>query len=375
MKDQFDDLFNEEIKEIENIDRRIYKELAKKIITILIISIVSVSLLIVVVISGINVYYKNTRYNPFKEKGAEEMYENLFMEGVGIPFDELDGIEDNGKEYYYASYNEFLMSTFVSTFFPGYVYNGYESIEDLGFGRYKVNGQFGKMGLDINPTILSDSYLMDEDYSSLNVYSGYSNQFVIVRDYSEKKKSEYVTDTLIPEVEKMPDSSLFEVYVTYINPIMLEDWNKDNITTYDYRYVLTRFGTNQLQNMGFTLKDSSGGLYMERVQDVYSLPYANTAGGSGSYLRFEESTSDDFYAYYKMKLSILAEHKDFVYVLEHGLNEITENIQMELKNIENREVDVEGYMAHVNKEEFLEILQDENTRVALVRDVKYSIFE
>jgi len=376
MEDKFNKIFNEELKEMDNINNRIYKEIAKKIITILFTIIMSFCLVIMAVKCGLDTYYTNTRYNPFKEEGAKELYKNLFVDGVDIEFDELDGKNDNGKNYYYASYNEYLMSTFVSTFFPGYTYEGHESIEDLGYGRYKVYGTFGKMGLDVNPTIISDSYVIDENYSSLGAYSGYSNTFSQWYKYKgEISKSSYVTETLIPEVEKLPESTLFEVYVTYINPILLDVWNKENVPVYDYRYVLTRFGEDQLRDMGFRLKDTSGGWYMDRVQDTYPISYANDAGGSGSYLEFAYNTSDDFYEYYKMKLTILSEHKEFVTVLEQGLNEITNNVNIELKNIEERNVEVKGFMAHVNKKEFLEILRDENTYNAIVKDVKYSIFE
>ena len=384
MEDKFEEMFNEHPKELKSVEKQINKEITKRVVTILTSILVVGAILVSALSYGTDLYYKNKYYNPFKEEGAAEMYPYLVDEETAqeITFDELpdenSAAYGNGKNYYYSQYNYYLMSNFVSTFFPGYIYlAGGSEIEDLGNGNYKINGAFGRRKLDVNVEILQNEYYIEQSESSLNYSSGIETYFLerSGRSAYDEQKDIYLTQTLIPEVESMPDSSLFEVYVTYENPIPLEEWNKDNLPVYDYRYALTKFGEGQLRSVGFTLKDGSSSLYMQNAQHKYTLSYANDIDFSGCFVDFEKNTSDDYYEYYKMRLSILKEHPKFVSTVEIGINEVSGIVESELEKVENRAVLVEGYLAHVDKEEFLEILKDENTYYVQVKDVKYSIFK
>ena len=262
------------------------------------------------------------------------------------------------------------MNNYVSIFGNGKDYNNTIKIEYIGFGKYMIEGSWeNTFSNDINqkdPVM----YAIEKSKILLPLYGGYEfacNEETSVCEYGGnmdtwKEKQKY---EMIEEVRKMPESSVYEVYVTYRNPIALNNWNEKNIPSYEYRFVLTN---NQMtgEHMGFSFTGIDGYSYIETMDET---PSYHISG-------FEGNTSNDFYEYYKTRLMTLLKHENFLKALDFR-SEKTHKvlIEEELERIEKKELEVKGYLAHVSKEEMLEILNDENTFYVKIEDAKYSIYE
>jgi len=361
MEDKFEQLF--ELKEDEQIEKNIIVSINKRIIKNVVLSIITILLIIVSVYYGTDFIVRKTNYDPYSEKLAAQLYEK--REGKS-----LSTQGEYAKIDWYLDYYDFLMNNYVSIFGNGKDYNNTTKIEYVGFGKYIVEGSWdNNFSNDINqkePVM----YAIEKSKIILPLYGGHEftcNEETSVCEYGPdfdtwKEKQKY---EMIEEVRKMPESSFYEIYVTYRNPIALDHWNEKNIPSYEYRFVLTN---NQMtgEYMGFSFTGIDGYSYIETMEET---PSYHISG-------FEENTSNDFYEYYKTRLMTLLKHENFLKALDFR-SEKTHKvlIEEELERIEKKELEVKGYLAHVSKEEMLEILNDENTFYVKIEDAKYSIYE
>ncbi len=327
----------------QNITKAVNQKIVKRVLLILLL----VSVFMCGGIWSVNYITKARSYNPLSEK-VENVYEGQELEAS-------------------LSY-ELLLKYYLGTFMPGLYYDGYGEIKDLGFGNYEGYGRIGRL-FDGK---LSNIYL-GMSTGSYHSYSITKEGNDLIQPIEEaflvcpqNTKEECIgfpkydandKQKMMEEVLKMPDSSQFEVYVSYQKEIPLMYWNATLLPEYDYQFALTHFSyrsTDHPTYMGFMLH-----------------PYY-VFEGSESYPDFHDSTT--LIDYYQTILTTLSKHEDFVKHTSHS-EVYVDAIAKELKNLENNEGSVYGYLAFVSKEEMMEILNDERNASIDIVDVKYSSFE
>lgn len=367
MEDKFEQLF--ELKEDENITNNITITINKKI-TMLIVRILLVILIVCLTISGIcmGMYTieRNKYYDPFKEEGIAELYNEKTSFSTGKTYEDLS---KEGKENVQMQYYDYLMATYYSVFVPGTYYEGSSSIEYVGEGNYTVyggmhNGFGNNISYTYEPYGIVKSRNTSDIFTSRFIFTCHESEDVcydqIGVNWEEKGKIE-----MLEEVMSMPDSSVFMAYVSYKNAIPLSKWDYSAIPNYDYKYALTGYAKNN-RYVGFTMDDFSGvhpfGAIAEEVYGNY-------------WATFEDANGEEFYKHLKTRLSILAEHEEFANTFGGEDGSTMKAIQQMLEKVEKKEVEVKGYMAHVSKEEMLEILKDDNTAYITIEDVHYSMYE
>ena len=359
MEDKFEELF--ELEENNKLMKQVNKSLYKKVFKMFVLPIICICLIITCIFSFYQSVVRNSYYDPLNESGIAELYD---AKKSGVSYEELSKQE---KERLKLEYYDYLMATYYSVFVPGTYYNGSSSIEYMGKGEYEIYGSMDDGFRNANSSYMK--YILSQNTNLSDVFA---SNFVfdcdeedtegcytaLADNWEDKQKLEMQN-----EVELMPDSSIYMVYVNYKDEIALSNWDETNIPAYDYKYVLTDF-TSDSRYVGFTLDDFSG---------------ANTFGmaaeqiNKGYFMQFPSTTAEEFYNHFKIRLKILAEHEEFVSTF--GSEDTMEFINKALEKVENKEVEVKGYMAHVSKSELEEILVDKNTSYVVIEDVKYSKYE
>lgn len=334
------------------INKRIYKKSSLAIAMILVA--------VVIAVLGCDILMKNTRYNPYHEDISS--IETLDEGGI------------SGKKDYYAIMQNILIENYVNLAYPGMYYDAENEIKDKGFGNYELSGkierQFGgkKWGEGRESFKLSQStyYLPGVQWLGVFLDSEISDQQSNLEDgayaFGDEnflKNYREEISKMLDEIEKMPDSSRYEVYVTYKNPIALKNWNATQIPNYEYVYALTYHHANDY--WGFNVSRTR---YIEKFNEYYPEYYLTDD--------FEEITFEQLKLHYQSLLQMMLDHPNFISTVS---SRTVKDFQDEIERLQRDEVEIRGYLAYVSKDEIKEILQDSNSAYVYIHDVKYSSFE
>ena len=331
---KLDDLL--ELHEEENIGKNITISINKKIYK----KVISIILITLIVITGgyygVNYFMKTVQYDPFRETIEEPFSLYSYV------YDDLEGSS-------YGCFQKFLLQTYVYTFYPGYYYDGSNEIIDLGFGRYELSGTLQRIfeGVEIgnkqNPYLLSNS--KNELFSRFK-YISFTNMEDNITSYENNKAA------IIDEILLLPDTSIFEIYVLYKEPIPLNEWQAKDDTIYALSYF------DEHVAAGFSLVTSS---FDEHLNEFYP-----------SYL-IADYSSDELYTHYETYLNILLNHEDFLKTVSE--ENVIDLLESEKKKVEDENIEIQGYVAFASKAEIMGIMEDDNTLYVNIHDVKYSSFE
>ncbi len=339
-EDQFEEMLKlEETSPSINITKKINQKIYKKTMSIVLVII----LLILGGIYAIHAGIQYVQYNPYRED-------------ISIFNDEY---QNN-----YAIMQHFLMNTYISMNYPNMFVDGFWDIESKGFGCYETEGAIKStfsersFGDNLNTITLKKSKY---SISPIRYGSQYVNEQIddyMVSHYQNEAKNDYLEELVL-----MPDSSIFEVYVTYRNPIKLDEWNEDNLIKYEYTFALIDLDHNKY--FGIPLKTMFH-YDNERLNEKYP-EYELTS-----------MSSDKIYTHYMSYLHVMLDHSEFLKIMsfdnltEHGRYEYYSE---KLKEAENHEVEIKGYSAFVKKNQLIEIINDNNSNYVYIQDVLYSSFE
>ena len=241
-----------------------------------------------------------------------------------------------------------MLQTYAYVFYPGYYYDGSAEVSDLGFGKYELSGNLYRIfeGIEIGN---NKSYLLSNSKNELFSkfkYVSFINSEDQLSSY-EKNKTDIIEEILL-----LPDTSIFECYVLYKTPISLNEWQ----IKADVIYALSYFDEHVAA--GFSLLTP---LFDERLNEFYPF-YSIT-----------DYSSDELYAHYETFLNILLNHKDFLKTVNE--EEIIALLENEKEKVDDKKVEIQGYVAFASKDEIMEMMNDDNTLYVNIHDVKYSSFE
>lgn len=341
---KIDELFNleEEQKEVNQINKRINKKIYRKISKVLI----SILVVLLIGLYGMNLIMKQINYNPYAE--------DVSM------FEEMNADDPNCDPV--GVMQSFLIDTYIRVTQPGVYYDSHFEIKDKGFGNYELYGRLDRMfeGVVIGG---GGKYQLSQSTYELN-NTEYLGRFLSTEPEHrfELDKQIYLErrPEMLAEIEKMPESSQFEVYVSYDEAIALTDWHVGNVSDYKYVFALTKtFGQ---KNCGFNLYPAT-----IRMVNEYYPSYDITHP-------FHELTSEELYEHYESLLQVLLDHPDFVDAFSKT-DKAYSYLEELMAQVKNKSVNIYGYLAYVSKEEMIEILNDENSEYVSIFDVKYSSFE
>lgn len=333
-EDKFEEMFQlEEEKTSQNITKKINQKIYRKALLV----VLAVFLLIFGGIGGTHMILRNIYYDPYQEDAS------LF----------------EGNDH--ATMQKFLMNTFISMNYPNMFVDGFWDINTKGFGHYETKGAIKSMFSQRSIGDHLEMITLDQSsYSISPVRNG--SQFInknldtfLMNNYRETIKNNY-----LEEISLMPDSSIFEVYVTYENPIQLDEWNENMKVHYTY-----------------LLSDIHGSDYLGiPLETIY---YYDNEKMDEKYPEYNlnSHTAEALYAHYQSYLRVLLDHEEFLKTMPGNAyeNYWIEYYRDRLKEAEGHEVEIKGYSAYVKKNELIDIIHDHNSAYVYIQDVAYSSFE
>ncbi len=356
MKDkQLDEMLKLDDEKV-NINKKIKKSIHKKIYSRIIIFAVIVSLAIVAVIKGYAYISQQIYYNPFNE-------ENLIVEKQGqISSD--------------ATF-QIVLQTWCEIFSPGYGYYPSHNIQSLGFGNYELKAKFQNLfdhlyidGSYNASIIINQSKMTIEDFNNEHYLSRVSYEFL---NPSLSKKDTYgkdlfkISDWTLKEIEKLPESSLLNVSISFEKPYSLEktiDFMKQ------YNQVVFLWMATDLWDKndssianGISLFKISMYDFNEQAKKEY--PYF--------YIENKDSlTPDILQQYYLSNIKMILDHeKEFNMISQttHFMN--YDSLKETYKRAQNG-FNIAGLRIVINKNDLLKMIKKDNIQYIYIDDVKLS---
>jgi hypothetical protein len=244
------EISNNNIKEIENIDRSIKKTVNRRLAFVAAASVFCVFAIILVIQYIISPLVANHYYDPTKKTAGQEYQQDLSFDLRGI--------------------------TEVSM--PGYAISHFTNAQDLGFGKYNltftIKDLFTKLTTTVNTQINKGMHAdFFVDYYSYNYFA-----FSEFWDYEEgtteyQKKLEIkksILDEEIDHVRKLPSTSYISAWARFTKDMSMEELNKikSKYKGVDFKWIAVRTAEKQGQQlMGFSTGTNDGFVSSESVDE------------------------------------------------------------------------------------------------------------
>lgn len=282
--------------------------------------------------------------------------------------DEDIPILEEGGNHKVASFH-LLMYVYTNLSIPGMVYVPANDYEYLGWGNYTLNAQLHNA---FEPFIFASStpnIQVNQSKLKIDGFTRYVDMFVDGEEIDVLKEYPYVVENKqkdIEEINKLPDTSYFDVAISLNKKISLTEFVQ-LINTYansSFMFATTRAESDQF--LGFSLFDHMGYGFDESFNQTYpNLILSNTA-----------INEEVLFEHYTSMLKLINDHEEFKR-LSNTLYDYSHNIDFleEYEKAMKDGVSILGYRVHASKADLLKMLAMNEFDYYHIYDVKYSSFE
>lgn len=326
------ELLNEED---DNFNKMIEKKMNRKLSTQVYKTIISIGLVIAILLGGGHFLTKMTHYNPHK---------------TNVEF-------------------RYLLQSYIWLYYPDVIFRPSfdNEIEDKLFGKYIYNAEFdsrfGSNYLGDNPTNIEIDNSID--LSPLHAISPiWVNKYDRDMDYSYNNSPES-KDTLIEELNKLPESTYISATVLFVDAIELEEvihMMREYKNT-DFKWcAIESFKEIQMLNTGIPLQSPSNG-------------YGETLEGYESLLKHYENdipTITELQERYYDMLDVLLDDKEtYNLLINREVNRSYANLS-EQRAFANEHLNSIGLKISTNKHDLIKMIQDDNCSFVWIENMKLS---
>lgn len=352
-KDQLDELLK---LDDEGINKKIKKIIHKKIYSRIIIFTIIITLVIVTIAKGYQYISDYIYYNPFHE-------ENLIVDEQSERF--------SGKTF------KIVLQTWCEIYCPNYGYYPNHDIQSLGLGNYelkvKFHNLFDKLYVDdsYNAIInINQSKMSIEDFNGEHYFSRMSYEFLnlsLSENNGYGKDLFKINDKTLNEIEKLPESSLLNVSVSFDKPYSLEK-------TIDFmkRYNQVKFlwmATDLWSQDDPTL---ARGISLYKLS-MYDLNEDAKRKYPHFYIENNNSiTPDILQQYYLSNLKMLLDHEKEYNMISKASNSMDYSSLKETYKCAKNGFQVSGLRIIVNKIDLLKMIKKDNIQYIYIDDIKLS---
>lgn len=350
---KFDELFHGE--EIVDFDKKIKREINKKVYSRIGKSLLIVCLMIVGCYEGVSFAMNYSHYDPFQEERF---------------------LKDENKGYEFQT----LMTNYYQMEHPGllyiYAYNDDgPNIESHGFGRYTFKARIQStlepiiMGPEENATFeIKGSKLelksLDKDISISRIVDEF-------KDPGNKDSRQlYDLEDIKKELRSLPDSSYIQASVSFEHYKTMEDivelMKNDKYSLNWIALKDQRLSSVNGVAGGMSLLDTN---YPD-FTDEFNEKYPNYILESRDKLTAQKLKQN-----YLSKLKLLIDHPDFVKILNDSVSMVS--LQQLQENYEKAQKEMLAYGVHMNihKNELLDMIENDDVSQVYIHDIKLSQFQ
>lgn len=352
---KFDELFHEE--EIVEFDKKIKRNINKKVYLRIAISLLIVCLMIVGFYKGVNLVIDSNHYDPFQEERF---------------------LKNDKKGYEFQT----LMTNYYQMLHPGsyYIYAYNEdgpSIESQGFGQYTFKARIQStlepvcMGPEENATFKIEKSTLAVESLDKDIYSSrVVDEFI--NPGNKKSRQLYDLKDIKKELESLPDSSYIQASVSFEHyKTMKEIVELSKNDKYSINWIALKdqelFRVDGIAG-GMSLLDT----YHPDFTDEFNEKYPNYILES-----YDTLTAQELKQNYLSKLKLLIDHPEFIKIFNNNISVGTVSVQQLQENYEKAQKEMLAYGVHMNihKNELLDMVENDDVSQVYIHDIKLSQFQ